>query len=119
MRRCPRYAGLDKHWKRLKDEVPHLKRLPSEYIREHFWFTTQPIDEPDQPQDLFDVMGWVGWDRLMFSTDYPHWDFDDPRYVFKTRLEEPARTKLFSGNAKAALRTGVERSAGTHDCERG
>ena len=92
---------LDKHWKRLKDEVPHLKRLPSEYIHEHFWFTTQPIDEPDRPQDLFDVMGWVGWDRLMFSTDYPHWDFDDPRYVFKARLEEPARTKLFSGNAKA------------------
>jgi uncharacterized protein len=92
---------LDKHWKRLKDEVPHLKRPPSEYIREHFWFTTQPIDEPDRPQDLFDVMGWVGWDRLMFSTDYPHWDFDDPRHVFKARLEEPARTKLFSGNAKA------------------
>ena len=92
---------LDKQWKRLKDEVPHLKRLPSEYIREHFWFTTQPIDEPDRPQDLFDVMGWVGWDRLMFSTDYPHWDFDDPRYAFKARLEEPARTQLFSGNAKA------------------
>jgi uncharacterized protein len=92
---------LDKQWKRLKDEVPHLERLPSEYVREHFWFTTQPIDEPDQPQDLLDVMGWTGWDRLMFSTDYPHWDFDDPRHVLKTRLNEPERTKLFSGNAKA------------------
>jgi uncharacterized protein len=92
---------LDKQWKRFKDEVPHLKRLPSEYVRDHFWFTTQPIDEPDRPQDLIDVMGWTGWDRLMFSTDYPHWDFDDPRYVLKTRLNEPERTKLFSGNAKA------------------
>jgi uncharacterized protein len=92
---------LDKQWKRLKDEVPHVKRAPSEYVSEHFWFTTQPIDEPDRPQDLFDVMGWIGWDRLMFSTDYPHWDFDDPRYVFKARLEEPSRSKLFSGNAKA------------------
>ena len=25
---------LDKHWKRLKDEVPHLKTAPSEYISE-------------------------------------------------------------------------------------
>jgi predicted TIM-barrel fold metal-dependent hydrolase len=92
---------LDKHWNRMKDEVPHLTRKPSEYVREHFWFTTQPIDEPENPQDLFDVMSWIGWDRLMFSTDYPHWDFDDPRYVFKAKLEEPHRSMLFRDNAKA------------------
>jgi hypothetical protein len=92
---------LDKHWKRLRSEVPHLKRAPSEYIREHIWYTTQPIEEPDNPQDLFDLMGWIGWDRLMFSTDYPHWDFDDPRYVFKAKLDEKRRSMIFRDNAKA------------------
>ena len=23
-------------------------------------------------------MKWIGFDRIMFSSDYPHWDFDDP-----------------------------------------
>ena len=41
---------MDKHWERLRVEMPHVKRPPSEYIREHVWFTTQPIEEPDNPQ---------------------------------------------------------------------
>ena len=62
------------------DEVPHLKRKPSEYVREHFWFTTQPSEEPDNAEHLRNVIEWIGIDRLLFSSDYPHWDFDDPRY---------------------------------------
>ena len=59
--------------------MPHLKRPPSEYIREHFWFTTQPIEEPHQPDEFRQLLDDLGMnDRLMFSTDYPHWDFDAP-----------------------------------------
>ena len=36
----------------LRDEVAHLERKPSETIREHFWFTTQPIEEPERPEWL-------------------------------------------------------------------
>jgi uncharacterized protein len=46
-------------------------------------------------------MEWVGVDHLLFSTDYPHWDFDDPNFVFRVKLSESDRTKIFSGNAKA------------------
>ena len=45
---------LDKHWKRLKDEVPHLKMAPSEYIKKHFWVTTQPMEETETPEHLID-----------------------------------------------------------------
>ena len=42
-----------------------------------------------------------GWDRVMFSTDYPHWDQDDPRYAFKVNIPEANKKKLFRENALA------------------
>ena len=89
---------MDKHWERMRKEVPHLKRPPSEYVREHCWFTTQPIEEPETTAHLADI---IGWDLLMFSTDYPHWDFDDPRQVFKFQLTEAQKAQVFRDNAKA------------------
>jgi hypothetical protein len=92
---------MDKHWERMRGETPQVKRPPSEYVREHFWFTTQPIEEPENPADLAEIMEWVGHDRLMFSTDYPHWDFDDPHRAFKAALSEQQRAQMFRDNAKA------------------
>jgi predicted TIM-barrel fold metal-dependent hydrolase len=92
---------MDKHWQRMRAETPHLKRPPSEYVREHFWFTTQPIEEPESPEHLLDIIGWIGWDRLMFSTDYPHWDFDDPKQAFKVKLTDAQKAMIFRDNAKA------------------
>lgn len=92
---------LDKHYRTLRDEVPHLKRLPSEYIRDHVWVTTQPIEEPERPDDILSTIEWIGADRVMFSTDYPHWDQDDPRHAFKVKLPEPMRQAIFRDNALA------------------
>ena len=92
---------MDQHFERFRSEVPHLKRKPSEYVREHFWFTTQPIDEPDNARHLRSVIEWIGVDRLLFSSDYPHWDFDDPRFAFKAPLSEAERAKIFNANARA------------------
>jgi hypothetical protein len=97
---------LDKHYQRLRDEVPHLKRLPSEYIREHIWLTTQPIEEPERPDDLLATCEWIGWDRLLYSSDYPHWDFDDPHYAFRVPLTEQQKRMVFWENAQALFRLG-------------
>ena len=92
---------MDSHWPALRSEVPHLTRKPSDYLKSNFWFTTQPIEEPEQPEHLRKMIDWIGWDRLLFATDYPHWDSDDPRYAFKCRLSEEERRAIFAGNAKA------------------
>ena len=51
---------MDQHFERFRDEVPHLKRRPSEYVREHFWFTTQPVEEPDNARHLRTLIDWIG-----------------------------------------------------------
>lgn len=70
---------LDKNWKGLRDEVPWMKRTPSEYFFEHVRFTTQPFPEPEDSAQMRAVCDIIQADRtLLFSSDYPHWDFDDP-----------------------------------------
>jgi predicted TIM-barrel fold metal-dependent hydrolase len=95
---------LDKNWKRLKSEVPHLRKAPSEYLRQHFWVSTQPMEETEEPEHLIDVMEWVGWDKIMFASDYPHWDFDDPFRALPPSLDETRRSQIYSGNARALYR---------------
>ena len=36
----------------------------------------------------------------MFSTDYPHWDFDHPQHVFKFAMTEAQKAKVFRDNAR-------------------
>jgi uncharacterized protein len=91
---------LDKLWHKLRGEVPHVKRPPSEYLREHFWFSTQPMDEFETPEHLRQTIEWIGWDRLVFSSDYPHWDFDDSRYAFPLKLTIEQQAGIFYENAK-------------------
>lgn len=75
---------LDKNWRGLRAEVPWLKRAPSAYLRESIRLTTQPVYEPDDPADLLRIIDIAGAeDMLMFSTDYPHWDFDSPTESLK------------------------------------
>lgn len=95
---------LDKLWEKLRSEVPHVKRPPSEYIREHFWFSSQPMDDWENPDDFVTTMDWLGWDRLVYSSDYPHWDFDDIRRAFPIRFNPEQQRRIFNENARNCLR---------------
>jgi predicted TIM-barrel fold metal-dependent hydrolase len=95
---------LDKNWKRMRDGVPHLRRAPSEYLRKHFWVSTQPMEETEDPAHLIEIMEAIGFDRILFSSDYPHWDFDDPFVAIPSNLSEARRTQIYSGNARALYR---------------
>jgi uncharacterized protein len=90
---------LDKLWHRLKVETPYLTQAPSEYIRDRVWLTTQPMEEPQPREHVLDAIDWIGWNRLLFATDYPHWDFDDPTQVLPMPLPEQKRRDFFFNNA--------------------
>ena len=84
---------------------PRLTRRPSEYIDEHVWFTTQPIEEPADPQHLLYAIEQAHLrDRLLFSTDYPHWDFDSPSRRCRGSSTRSCASKILCGNALRPLR---------------
>lgn len=92
---------LDKNYKALRSQVPWLKRLPSQYIRDHCYFSTQPIEEPDNPKYLGDLFNMIDAENMiMFSSDYPHWDNDSPMEIL-TKLSPEMRRKIFYDNAKS------------------
>jgi predicted TIM-barrel fold metal-dependent hydrolase len=97
---------LDKLFERFRSEVPHLKMKPSEYIKRNIWATTQPMEEPDDRRHLFDTMEWIGWDRLLFASDYPHWDFDDPTRIFPAGISRENQLQVLGLNAQAVYKRG-------------
>jgi predicted TIM-barrel fold metal-dependent hydrolase len=96
---------LDRAWEGMRDMFPHLRRPPSEVMRERFWFTTQPMDEPEKPEYLLDTLQDMNMnDRIMFATDYPHWDFDAPDRSIPRTIKGELRDAIFSKNALGAYR---------------
>lgn len=90
---------MDRYWSEFRSELPHVRRRPSESIAEQVFMTSQPIEEPADQKHLIELMDWLGArERLMFSTDYPHWDFDDPDWVSR-RLAKADRETVMAENA--------------------
>ncbi len=92
---------LDATWEKLKVEVPDLKRKPSEYIRDHFWLSTQPMEEPPKREYFEQMLEQMDMnDKLMFATDYPHWDFDSPERALPSYLKPELRRMILGENAR-------------------
>ena len=62
------------------------------------------MEEAEEPDHVLDMMAWIGWDKILFASDYPHWDFDDPFTALPPSLSEERRNQIYSGNAKALYR---------------
>jgi predicted TIM-barrel fold metal-dependent hydrolase len=90
---------MDKEFKALRQQAPFLRRLPSEYVRDHVKLTTQPIEEPLQARHLPMLLDLMEGDRaLMYASDYPHYDFDEPS-VLPRGLSEETRRRILHDNA--------------------
>lgn len=92
---------LDKNWRGLRVETPWLEKPPSEYLRNHVRFTTQPIEEPTDPAHLRQIMEMMhAKETLMFSSDFPHWDTDSPDYGLPP-LEDELQAAILHETARA------------------
>lgn len=91
---------MDKNWKGLKEMTPWLDRRPSEYVRDNVWFSTQPMIEPERTEHIVQMFEMLHADEtLVFSSDYPHWDNDNPKAVLRA-IDEDTRRQIFSENAR-------------------
>lgn len=96
---------IDKEWKGLRHNTPWVKRLPSDYMREHIRLTTQPLDRPDDPRYFRQIIEQMDSDEmLMFSSDYPHWHVDAPEEMLPVELGEPLLHKILVENARVFYR---------------
>ena len=68
---------FEKTWRGVRTEIPWVDRPPAAIVRDHLRFTLQPVDAPPRAEQFERVLEQMGSDRLLlFSTDYPHWQFE-------------------------------------------
>src|SRR5579871_2458695 len=68
---------LHKFWRGVRMETPWVDRPPMEIVQSNIRFSLQPVDAPPEPAVLNRLFDHMQSDELiLFSTDYPHWQFD-------------------------------------------
>jgi uncharacterized protein len=68
---------LTKYWRGLRMEIPWVDRPPSEIVRDQVRLSLQPMDAPPGEAAVARIVEHLRSDEfLLFSTDYPHWQFD-------------------------------------------
>ena len=89
---------LSKFWRGCRPEVPWVDRSPAEIFRQHFRLTIQPLDAPDTADVVGRFVNHLKSDELLlYSSDYPHWQFDGDE-VMPPGLPETLRQKIMVDN---------------------
>jgi len=91
---------LDNEYMMRSSEAPMLKKPPSEYMRDMF-YATQPMERSDL-RTLENTMRMIDAEtQLMYSSDWPHWDFDAPSTILDLPfLSDTAKRNILGLNAK-------------------
>jgi uncharacterized protein len=95
----PLALRMDEAWEQGDRELAGIELAPSEYISRNVRFTTQPVDEPVDRRHLWTIIESIDSGTLLFSSDYPHWDTDDPTVALKTMLPRHLESRVASENA--------------------
>jgi hypothetical protein len=91
---------LDNEYMMRTADAPELKRLPSEYIRD-MYYTNQPMEKTGDMALLETTFRVIKAEtQLLYSSDYPHWDFDLPSVIYDLPfLNEAQKRQILGGNA--------------------
>lgn len=94
---------MDREYKSVRQEVPWVKKLPSHHIVRdgRLKLSTQPMEDLTA-EEFTKVIDLIGSEEvLVFSTDYPHFDFDSPVRALPAKLSKELKRKISYENARA------------------
>lgn len=93
---------LDHEYLMRSSEAPLLTKMPSDYIRD-MYFTSQPMERTASMEHLEATFEKINaTTQLLYSSDYPHWDFDLPSVIYDLPfLDEAAKRRILGENACA------------------
>ncbi len=95
---------LDNEYLMRSSEAPALKRLPSEYIGE-MYYTSQPLERTNLKLLEATCDAFNASTQMMYSSDWPHWDFDAPSVIFDLPFfDEQAKRNILGLTAKRVFR---------------
>ena len=91
---------LDDQFLLRQSEAPLLKRMPSEYLRDNCWYSSQPMERTNM-RALNLTLDMINAEtQLLFASDWPHFDFDTPSTVFDLPfLSDQAKKNILGLNA--------------------
>jgi predicted TIM-barrel fold metal-dependent hydrolase len=76
-----------------------LKKKPSEYMRD-MYYSSQPMEMQDRGAMECTFRMINAETQLLYSSDYPHWDFDLPSSIYDLPfLSEKAKHNILGGTA--------------------
>jgi uncharacterized protein len=91
---------FDKNWKAQRAETPWLQQPPSSAILEHFYSATYPLEALPRPQ-FQQILDMVEAERtLLFSSNYPNWEYGDP-FAMLRDIPDSMRSRVLVENALA------------------
>jgi predicted TIM-barrel fold metal-dependent hydrolase len=98
---------LDNEYGMRSNECPQLKAKPSDYMRK-MYYSTQPMEIPDDLEILHTTFKMIdAGTQLMYSSDYPHWDFDLPSTIYDLPfLDERAKGNILGETARSVFGLG-------------
>src|ERR1700722_8394322 len=90
---------LDHEYMMRPSEAPVLKKKPSDYMRD-MYYSSQPMEIQDMEAMECTFRMINAETQLLYSSDYPHWDFDLPSTIYDLPfLSEKGKHNILGGTA--------------------
>ncbi|MBI3969282.1 MAG: amidohydrolase family protein [Chloroflexi bacterium] len=101
---APLMWRLDKDWRPTRHEMPWMQHMPSRYLRGHVRFCAHGLEGPRDPAQMCEWLRINDAEHLLlFASNYPRWDFFEPRGAYDG-VPAQVRRRILGENARDLYR---------------